>query len=259
MLELESKELYVKTKDDNISKTKHNNKLYVERLYVDYTIDDNYKIRMGKFNSPIGFWNLMPINVLRATTSSPILGEMIYPKFTTGANLERSSFEDGALHVDIMLQKNTGIDDDEYNNYDIDTHYGLGLSYEVDNYIFKLNGGFFSKKHDELGGQDFSYALISAKYEDEKYEFLAELATQRSNKHDYNHAGYIQGLYRFTPKHIGTIRLESATKDLDNYDDDIAIFAYTYRPLYPVALKTEYQQHSKENENQFLISISVLF
>ncbi|MEO1953966.1 MAG: porin [Campylobacterales bacterium] len=259
LAEFEFKEFYVETRDNENSTTERNHKLYIERLYVDYNIDENYNLRLGKYNSPIGFWNLMPINVLRETSSSPILNNIIYPKYTTGLDLSYSTFSQGELKLDFILQDNTAIDDDDYNNYDIDKHYALGISYEEDDYTYKVNGGYFSKRDKQIEISDYTYALISARYDDERYQFLAEAGIQNSKEKDHNYAGYVQGLYRFTYQHIGVIRLESYKDELQNKNDNIAIFGYTYRPLYPVALKAEYQQHSADNENQIIFSFSVLF
>ena len=258
MAEFEFKEFYVETRDNDKTTIARDHRLYAERLYFDYNIDENYDLRVGKYNSPIGFWNMMPINVLRETTSSPILNEIIYPKYTTGLDLSYTSFSQGELKLDFVLQDNTSIDDD-YNNYDIDKHYALGVTYADDDYTLKVNGGYFSKRSVYEEVNDFTYALISLKYDDDKYQFLAEGGVQSSKEKDHNYAGYIQGLYRFTSQHIGIIRLEAYKDELENKNDNIAIFGYTYRPLYPVALKAEYQQHSADNENQIIFSFSVLF
>jgi len=258
LAELEFKELYVQTYNGDVKTTQRDHNLYIERLYIDYTLNDNYSLRTGKFNSAIGFWNLMPINVLRATTSSPEVTKVIFPKFTSGLDLSFSYFDEDEIRVDLTLQNNTPIDD-EYNNYNIDQHYALGLSYEKDDYTFKLNGGYFSKRENHHDVNDFAYGLISAKLEKESYQLLAELGRQKSKDSHSNYAAYVQGLYRFTAQHIGIIRLESYKDELENRDGTMAIFGYTYRPLYPVALKTEYQQHRNNSDNQLIFSFSVLF
>ncbi|MCK4737879.1 MAG: hypothetical protein KAT10_04895 [Sulfurimonas sp.] len=259
MLELEFKELYVETHKNGVKKTTRDNKLYVERLYIDYSLNENYTFRVGKYNSPIGFWNMLPINVLRETTSSPMTRYILFPKFTTGLDASYTSYGDGELKINLMLQHNQDIDD-EYNNYKIDEHYGFGISYEKNNYTVKLNSGYFHRTDNNVVRSNLYYFLLSAKYEDEKYQVLAELGSQKS-KNDYttDYAGYIQGLYRFTEQHLGILRLESYDNNVNTTSDDIAIVGYTFRPLYPIAIKSEYQFHSKSEQNQFLFSISVLF
>jgi hypothetical protein len=259
MAEFEFKEMYVETHKNGVKDSTNSDRLYTERLYIDYNLNENYMFRVGKYNSPIGFWNLLPVNVLRETTSNPMSTSIIFPKFTTGLGSSYMSYGDGELKADVMLQHNNDIDD-EYNNYKIDEHYGFGISYERDDYTLKLNGGYFHNLNNFLVQDNLYYFLLSAKYESDKYQILSEVGSQKS-KNDYttDYALYIQGLYRFSEQHIGVIRVESYDDNLNATDDDMLIFGYTYRPLYPIAIKSEYQFHSQSNQNQFLFSFSVLF
>lgn len=259
MAEVEYKEFLSKTYQDDDSYITRHTKLHTERLYADYDFDENYLFRVGKYNSPIGFWNLLPINVLRQTTSSPAVIEIVFPKFTTGAGVSYSSFYEGELKIDLMLENNEDLDN-EYNNYKIDKHYGFGALYEKDDYAIKLNTGYFHRTESNILEDNLYYFLLSAKYDTEKYQLLSEIGYQESNTQTTTpYAGYLQGLYRFTDQHIGAIRVESYDDHVNNKSDDIAIFSYTYRPSYPIALKSEYQFHSISEENQLLFSLSVLF
>lgn len=259
LAELEFKKFYVKTEQNGISETTRDDHLYIERLYLDYNLNENYMFRFGKYNSPIGFWNLIPINVLRETTSSPLSTTIIFPKFTTGLNTTYSSFGKGSFKADLMLQHSEDFDE-SYNNYNNDVHYGLGLSYEQDDFTIKVNGGYFHRDEDTVVEDSLYYLLLSAKYEADSYQFMAELGTQKFNKEfTTKYAGYLQGLYRFTPKHIVVARAESYDNSITGVADDMMILGYTYRPLYPVAIKSEYQFHSNSNSDQFLFSFSMLF
>ena len=263
MAELEFKEFYAYIQDDNgTNYTQKDTKLYIERLFGDYTLNENYRFRFGKYNSPIGFWNLLPINVLRETSSNPLITSLIFPKFTTGADITYTSYlPESEIEIDLILQNNDSISDD-YNNFrDVDEHFGLGLTYAFDDYTFKLNGGYFHKRTFRKDKErDHYYALVAARYETEKLQLQTELATQRDyDSFSVNYAGYIQGLYRFTPKHIAIVRFESYDNVEIETKDSIAIAAYTYRPLYPIAFKSEYQLHSLHSEDKLLFSFSVMF
>lgn len=254
--ELEFKEFYVQTDTKNTSTITRDHNLYIERLYLDYNLDENYLLRIGKYNSPIGFWNLLPVNVLRETTSNPIGSSLLFPKFTTGLYASYTRFEDEEIQIDLILQDNASISDD-YNNYEANTHYGIGLSYGVDDYVLKLNAGYFKENESHTFHY---YALISAKYDVDDYQIITEIGTQSINQvHVTNHAAYLQGLYRFTPKHIGILRLESYHDNATEMEDNFVVAGYTYRPLYPIALKAEYQKHSLESQDQVLLSFSVMF
>jgi len=259
MAEIEYKNLYVREQIGAEVESSSDTKLHLERLYVDYNYDDSYKLRVGKYNSPIGFWNLLPINVLRETTSNPQSTYNVFPKFTTGLGISHTSYTQGEFKIDLMLQHNEDFDD-EYNNYKIDEHYGLNLLYEKEDLALKVNLGYFHTTENLTQRDSLYYFLLSARYESETYQLMAELGHQRlEDEVTTEYAGYMQALYRFTPRHIAIFRAEAYNNKLTNTQDEIAIVAYTYRPLYPIAIKSEYQFHSLELENQFLLSLSVLF
>lgn len=246
---------YIDTKDTSYSE--QDRSIHTERLYFDYNHDENFALRLGKYNSNIGFWNLLPINVLRETTSSPKSTYLIFPKFTTGVDASYNSYSDGVFSINTTLQNNKSIDDG-YNNYNIDEHYALGVAYEFDEYTLKLNGGYFHSYDEDIS--EYYYMLLSGRYESEKVQVLAEFGSQRDNGNfSTKYAGYVQGVYRFTEKHIGIMRIESFQDVRNDKQDNMAIFGYTYRPLYPIAFKGEYQFHKVDDDNVFLFSFSVLF
>lgn len=260
MAEFEFKEFYVDTEKDAKHTIEKDNNLHTERVYVDYNFDENYMLRVGKYNSQIGYWNLLPVNVLRETTSNPVSTEIIFPKFTTGLGGSYSSFDEGEFKVEFMLQHNKDLDD-SYNNYKIDEHYGLGIMYEIDEYSIKLNSGYFENMDAHSDEDKRYYFLLSGKYEAESYQIQAELGSQESSEYRSTtpYAGYVQGAYRFDEHHIGIVRVESYEDKVVDKQENIGIVGYTYRPIYPVAIKTEYQLHSQKDENQFLFSLSVMF
>jgi len=259
MAEFEFKELYTFSEETSGFATKQDTSLHVERLYADYNFNENYMLRGGKYNSQVGFWNLLPINVLRDTTSNPISTYIIFPKFTTGLYASYTSYSEGDLKIDIMLQHNNDIDP-SYNNYIIDEYYALGITYSKDAFEVKLNLGMFDNYMQNNTTQNLYYILASMKYEIEKLQVMSEVGTQSATDgFTTEYAGYLQAVYHLSEKHAAILRLESYDDKFNDTQDDIAIFGYTYRPLYPVALKAEYQFHSISLQNQFLFSFSVLF
>ena len=257
LAELEFKEFYTYIDKNGETSSEKDRHLYTERVYADYTHDENFMFRFGKYNSNVGFWNLLPINVLRETTSSPMSVSILFPKFTTGIDASYTSFSDSELKINTTLQHNGGIEDG-YNNYSVDKHYGFGVSYEKDDYVFKFNSGYFHTK--DFTDHDLFYALASAKYETNSIQILTEIGSQKDkDQFTTKYAGYIQGLYRFNEHHIGVLRAESYEHTIANQNDNIMIVGYTYRPLYPIAIKTEYQFHKLDDNNQLIFSFSVLF
>ncbi|MDF1876801.1 hypothetical protein JHD47_03110 [Sulfurimonas sp. SAG-AH-194-L11] len=259
LTELEYKEFYTYTQDSNSTMVEQDTHLHIERLFVDYNYNENYMLKLGKFNSQVGFWNLLPINVLRDTSSNPLSTEIIFPRFTTGVYGAYTSYDSGELKFDLTLQNNDDLDAN-YNNYTIDKHYALGLTYSQDFLELKLNVGVFDNYIVNNTLQELYYFLASLQYETQDYKIMAEVGTQKSDERFITpYAGYIQGLYNITPKHAAIIRLESYEDRMTRLEDSFAIFAWTYRPLYPVAWKVSYQVHSMKSANKFLFSWSVLF
>ena len=261
LAEIEFRDYYIYQWDSNGSDSVLNDRLHIERLYLDYLVNDEFTFRVGKFNSPIGYWNLTPINVLRDTSSNPMLSYILYPKFTTGVDLTYNYFGDYEFKLDLMLQRSEDIDGN-YNNIDIDEHYGLGLEISKDDWSLKANGGYFHALDKAYENQNFYYALVGGEYEDDKYKFTAELATQLSeSKTTIDYITYFKALYKITDKQMPVMRIESYKSSLYNLseDDTSLTIGYTYRPLFPVAIKGEYQFHTLDKYDKLYISFSVMF
>lgn len=259
MLELEYKQFYVLNENAGKYTSTQDTRLHTERLYVNYALDENYNFRLGKYSTQAGFWNLLPINVLRDTTSVPMSTNIIFPKFTTGVLLSYKSYNNANFNIDIMLQNNSDLDS-VYNNYKMDEHYGVGIGYEKNNLAVKLNLGFFDGLFINNQSQNLYYYMLSFKYETEKLQLIGELGSQKTAQvYKTKYAAYLQTVYHVTQKHAGVLRLESYDDKNLAIKEDIAIFGYSYRPLYPISLKAEYQFHSIHKNNQAMLSLSVLF
>jgi hypothetical protein len=66
-----------------------------ERLYVDLGASDLANLRFGKFQTPIGRWNLTLAEPLTWTTSDPLIVEDVFDELSTGAMLWGSAFPRG--------------------------------------------------------------------------------------------------------------------------------------------------------------------
>ena len=77
-------------------------KLQVERLYGDLTRNDALNLRVGKFQTPVGIWNLVPAEPFTWTATEPVLVETAFDEHTTGGALFGSLFP-GSERVDYWL------------------------------------------------------------------------------------------------------------------------------------------------------------
>lgn len=72
--------------------------LHVERLYGELSLDDPINIRFGKFQTPIGRWNLVPAEPFVWTATTPAVLETAFDEHQTGLLLGGTFFPlDGAL------------------------------------------------------------------------------------------------------------------------------------------------------------------
>jgi len=61
--------------------------LELERLYADYLYSEHVNLRVGKYLTPIGRWNVIHASPLVWTTSRPLITEETFPTNATGAML----------------------------------------------------------------------------------------------------------------------------------------------------------------------------
>jgi hypothetical protein len=61
--------------------------LLLERLYFEWTIDPALSLRVGKFLTPFGIWNVVRRAPLTWTVDRPVATQNAFPEHTTGASL----------------------------------------------------------------------------------------------------------------------------------------------------------------------------
>jgi hypothetical protein len=234
-------------------------KFHIERLYGDLWMSDDFNIRFGKQIAPIGYWNMEPINVLRDTTSSPLYSKLLFPKFLTGIDINGYVPQSDGLRYHLFAQNNRDLDE-EYINIPNTHFYGLAIEKE---FSIEWSGGGSIGEYITLTNQRTRFLQTNVKYDDTTWQLMAE-ALIASNEHNDREdkaslSGYVQAMYHYTPAHAVVGRIEHYNDHYSDYKDTILTLGYSYRPLYPISLKSEYQWHSQNDENRALCSFSVLF
>ncbi len=259
LMELEAAPYYIKNFNTNISAT--NKEFHFERLYLDYRLSELINIRLGKQITPIGYWNLEPINVLRDTSSNPLYSRIMFPKLLTGLDIYGYLDEDHQLNYHLFMQKNNDLDED-YINIKNDYFYGLSLNYELDDNIFYGGSTGIYKIKDSY--QRVEFIQLNAKYD--SYPLLVQTEFQynniedtKNNKKHFQLVGYLQTRYNFALEHALIGRYEYIDNDLNEKANQIGVIGYSYRPVYSVSIKAEYQVHSESENNRAILSFSVMF
>lgn len=259
MLEMEAEDVYSEVMGDEVSEVVQEN-FHIERLYLNYAFNENYAFTVGKYNSPIGFWNRIPINVLRDTSSSPAITSLLFPQFTSGLDLLYHTESENSFSIDTFIQEGEDLDKMINNNstsdFDVERHYGMGILLQDEQSSYQLNTGYF-----EVSGEESYYYLLAAfKYIQSDFKIQAEVGTQfNADGYTIPYIGYIQGIYNMQKHHQAILRVEAYKDDKHALTDSFVVLGYTYRPLYPIALKSEYQWHALHKENKLLLSLSILF
>ena len=235
-------------------------KFHYERLYFDYKYSSPLNIRVGKQIAPIGYWNLEPINVLRDTSSNPKLSSELFPKFLSGIDIYGYLPNSDSLSYHLFGQKTKDLDE-EYINIQNKHFFGLSLENEQD-YDFSYGGSL--GQYIEYNKDEVYFAQINAKYDVDAFSIQCEAAINRKNVHadasiKYKYAAYLQTLYRINENHMLVGRYEYFEDEYLEDVEHIGVFGYSYRPIYPVSIKLEYQTNSHSSLNKSIISFSVLF
>ncbi len=230
-------------------------RLNLERIQLTYTLDDERSIRLGRFNSDIGFWNQAPVNILQETTTVPHITRCLYPKATTGMSyIEQFNDED---RLSITVQNNPDIGE-EYAQWVVaDRHFSMAYHGVEDELSWSVAGGFY---REEKSQNEAYYAGIGVEYEYEKLMLQAELFSQKSEEGlSKPYSAYLQSSWSFTDQQSWVVRLEA-------YDDEelatkevVSLLGYVFRPFANMALKGEYVSHSQLELNRFVASFSVMF
>lgn len=236
--------------------------LALERLYFDYAYDDSVNVRVGKFLTPIGRWNLIHADPLVWTTSRPLVTEASFPTNITGAMVFGSVDAwgrsiDYSVYTDIgdEIRPNPNTDSFEHA---VGAHLGVPVSQyaQVGLSYANFEQSLLHEGRKNLLGADFVWSR-------DRYELSAEFvysAAERDSSLDEKGL-YLQAVVPLTQRLYAVARFEpfrNATYDLTRVW--VAGVALRINPA--LVFKAEYV-HPDNNQpyvhRGFLSSLSVLF
>jgi len=259
LIEFEAAPFY--TKDFENGTSNWDRQFHYERAYIDYGYSEMFSFRGGKQITPIGYWNLEPINVLRDTSSNPLYSYKMFPKFVTGIDTYGYINEEMSLQYHLFLQVTEDLDSD-YININSDLFTGVSLEYEATEEL-SIGGSLGYYETTEIQ-KDISFIQANVKYT--QYPFLVQTEwayTDIDNKtfdtNAFQVGGYIQNLYHINIQHAIIGRYEYFKDTQVNLENHIGVFGYSYRPKYAISIKAEYQVNSDSKFSKSIISFSVLF
>jgi hypothetical protein len=240
----------------------YNNAFEAERLYADVYLFDEATLRLGKFLTPVGRWNLIHADPLVWTTSRPLITSQPFAVDTTGGMLYGHVYPLGRdLDYSLYLEVSDDLDPNDREGpfseavgIHLATRLGsteLGFSYA------NFERGQERRERENLFGLDFFWARQRLELTG---EFLYRVGTRSPDGDEW-------GLFA-----QGTVPLSERFFAIGRYEffDPRGLFpgvhlwvaALAFRPLPPLILRAEYS-FARDNVAKvpegFATSIALLF
>ena len=242
------------------------NSLRAERLYVDLLATESTTLRIGKFLTPVGRWNVTHAAPLIWTTTRPLVterrlftshasGVMLTQKFdVSDHNLEISAYADNSEELDI-LDNQLGFENAIGGriNFDVSEQLQIGASF-----IDYKNITVTHKTRNELLGVDLLWKK-------DGYEIEMESIYRYADDNQGEEKGwYLQGVVPLSEHFfvIGRYEYVSGKHRYIPTKTNIGVAALAWRPFTPLVIKAEYlfgDQNQFVAPSGFFTSIAMFF
>jgi hypothetical protein len=237
--------------------------LAIERLYLDYDLSDMATIRLGKFLTPIGRWNLIHAAPLVWTTSRPLTTSRPFPTNVTGLMLY-GTLPVESYGVDYMLYASQG--DEIRPNPILDPFYDVFGAHVVLPFSSEGQIGVSFANFEQENSQDENKRLLGLDFfwSHKRYEFSSEAVYRVSDKGSlWDEKGIFgQLVVPLSEKAYAVGRYEYFHPALETQATQLFTAGLNYRYTPAVVLKAEWVG-SKNNDigapEGFLTSINILF
>ena len=227
--------------------------LNLERLQLNYTLDDKQSFQIGRFKSDIGYWNQAPILILQNTTTKPHIVGNFFPEATTGLLYRYNLNDENSLSFTFQDNPDIAHQDGVIN---VERHKAFAYSGAKDDLSWRFSVG----EYKEDNSVEADYIGLGSKYEADDFEVQAELFVQDSELSDEKpYSAYLQPTWHFKENHDTVMRFERYKDKSLDVKENIYLLGYVYRPNSNTALKAEYIYHTELPLNRFVYSFSVLF
>ncbi len=227
--------------------------LNVERLQLNYTLNDKQSFQIGCFKSDIGYWNQAPILILQNTTTKPHTVGNFFPEATCGLLYRYNLNDENSLSFTFQDNPDISHQDGVIN---VERHTALAYYGANDDLSWRFSVG----EYKEDNSIEADYIGIGSRYDADEFDIQAEFFVQNSEISDEKpYSAYLQPTWHFKENHDAVLRFESYKDKTIDIKENIYLLGYVYRPNSNIALKAEYVHHTKLPLNRFVYSFSVLF
>ncbi len=214
--------------------------LSIERLYGEYAFNDALGVRLGKFLTPIGYWNQIHADPLVWTTSRPLESVALFPDHTTGV-MAFGGTDVLGRHLEYRAYTAFGTDvrkdpaESPFNE-------AIGLQVTLENashWRIGLSAASFdeitnTEEHETLLGADFMWHR-------EGFEVSGEGVYRRSSLGSARNANgtFVQAVAPLAGKLYGIVRLESLHDPDLQHSVRLSVIGINYRVDRALSFKLE--------------------
>ena len=231
----------------------------IERAYGDFTISDELNLRLGKFLTPVGRWNVIHAAPLTWTTSRPLVTTRPFDDNTTGAQVFGSfAVEPATVTYHLFGQFTDGLD---HAHQPVEQERSGGARLELDLAEGPQLGATFLTfrtrgRWEELGGLDAMWSFARTELHGEV------VLADGEGAEGGGWGGFAQIVQELVPRWFAVGRYEMFDPRGGRRPVHLFDVGAAYRPWPPLVLKAEYlfaDHASTIVDPGFLSSVSLLF
>ncbi|MDP3876131.1 MAG: hypothetical protein Q8Q50_04040 [Methylobacter sp.] len=233
-----------------------------ERFYLDTLVSNNLTVRLGKFLTPIGQWNLIHAAPLVWTTSRPVATNNLFSTHASGLMLHGSvSVADRLLEYSVYGDLSERIDPHRSSN-PFEHALGGHLRYALTDSL-QIAGSFASFVLNNEPSKRFYLAGFDLAWTYQKFELSSEIAYRTGDHATIKDSwqGFVQSVMPLSQQWFAIGRYELFEQPSDKMGQ-VGLLGIAYKPLPPLVLKLEYQL-GEHNEmlapDGLFASVAVLF
>jgi hypothetical protein len=233
------------------SRVESNPEAVIERLFGDLILDDPFTVRFGKFQTPVGRWNLVPAEPFTWSATEPVMVETAFDEHTTGPALLGSVYPaSGTLSYWIYGQVLDPLHPSEDPD-PLDRSVGARLQFDRSVGNWSVGASFLAS---ELGPHWSYLGGLDAEWLIGPLELTSEVIVQRGNIEDRNLWGlYIQGVYEILPEWLPNVYLVGRYEHFDpsgaHNEANLWDLGITWIPKPYLRLKATYRLSDRETDD----------
>lgn len=214
----------------------------LERFYFDALVNNNLTVRLGKFLTPIGQWNLIHAAPLVWTTSRPVATENLFSTHASGLMLHGSIFVANRQLEYSMYGDATDSIDPHRSKEPFENTLGGHVRYFLNDTLqigasfanFALNNGQSTRYY--LSGLDVKWSY-------RKLELSSEVVYRTGDHANIKNTwqGFTQSVIPIFSQHWFVVGRYEFFDQLLDKTGQVGVLGLAYRPLPPVVWKLEYR------------------